>query len=583
MGQGVTAHRQVEGLEDVIAVRAALLAVGRAGGLEPATRSAIAVLISDALRAVCETGDNAEVDLAVTGCCLRVEVRGPAEAAEALRTATRVNRDLIPGELAVEGDGSGTALRLVQKLSEDAKTAKTAETAEDLEPAVRPELAAAVETLRDAEGSDDTALARDRLARNDQEVRELLAKLEARKDALERLDAELEETNRGVVALYAELDQRDQHKNEFLATLAHELRNPLGVMGTAIHAVRDHRELHESAVRPLEVAERQLWHLARLVDDLLDVSRIDQGKINLKREHIDLAEVVRRAIDTSEQLYRDREHELTLDLADEPLPLDGDPVRLEQVVDNLLTNAAKYTPEGGRVEVRTRRVDGRALLTVSDNGVGISEEMLGRIFQLFAQADDSLDRSSGGLGLGLALVERLVGLHGGTVAAHSEGEGEGSRFTVRLPLATGDADNNDRDEEATSVENSVDRTLSVLLVEDNEDAREMLALLLQGRGFEVTTAGDGVRGVERFDEDGPFDAAVIDIGLPELDGYGVGREIRSREGGGGVLLVALSGYGRDEDRERSSAAGFDHHLVKPVEPAELCKILRDVGADADAG
>ena len=556
-------YRRVAGLDDVMAVRAALLAVGRAGGLPHATRAAMAVLVSDALRAVCDTGDDAEVELGVTGGRLEVEVRGPAEAAEGLRSASRVNRELVPGEVAVAvgddaGDGGGAAMRLVQELGgEDG------------------ELAAAVGTLNDDTGGDEPALARERMARNDEEVRELLAKLEARGEALERLDAELEETNRGVVALYAELDQRDQHKNEFLATLAHELRNPLGVMGTAIHAVRDHQVLHEAAVRPLEVAERQLWHLARLVDDLLDVSRIDQGKIDLKRERIDLEEVVRRAVDTTEHLFRQRGHEVVIDLADEPLPVDGDPVRLEQVVDNLLTNAAKYTPEEGRVEIRTRRHGDQADLTVSDDGVGISQEMLGRIFQLFAQADDSLDRSSGGLGLGLALVERLVVLHGGTVRAHSEGEGQGSRFTIRLPLATGDADDNDRDEETTTVAKSVDGTITVLLVEDNEDAREMLALLLEGRGFQVTTAPDGAKGVARFRDDGPFDAAVIDIGLPELDGYGVAREIRSLETGGDSLLVALSGYGRDEDRDRSSEAGFDHHLVKPVEPDELCRILSE--------
>ncbi len=431
--------------------------------------------------------------------------------------------------------------------------------------------------------SDDTLPARERLARMDRELRELQAKLAARDEVLERLDAELEETNRGVVALYAELDQRDQHKNEFLATLAHELRNPLGVMGSAIQAVRDHEAFNDAAVRPLEVAERQLWHLARLVDDLLDVSRIDQGKIHLKRERIDLAVVVRRAMEASEQLYRDRGHDLVVDLADEPLPVDGDTVRLEQVVDNLLTNAAKYTPEGGRIEVRTYRQGEQAMLKVADNGVGISEEMLGRIFQLFAQADDSLDRSGGGLGLGLPLVERLVVLHGGTVAAHSEGEGEGAVFTVRLPLAAGDIDENDSDEEGTTVTSSVDRTISVLLVEDNEDAREMLALLLEGRGFEVTTAGDGAEGVARFAENGPFDTAVIDIGLPELDGYGVAREIRALEEGDRVLLVALSGYGRDEDRDRSSEAGFDHHLVKPVEPDELCRILAETGGASDAG
>jgi signal transduction histidine kinase/CheY-like chemotaxis protein len=538
-------RREVTAAADALAARAAVLAVCRAGGLDAATRSSLAVAVSEVAHRVCDAGGG-EVRLEVDGPALVVSVLGPRPVLE--EAASRCG-ELVPGTELAAG-----VLHLAQALPRRDEAA----------------LAAALASL-DAEPEDEVR----RLERHDAEMRELLGRLSARDDALERLDAELEETNRGVVALYAELDERDRRKNEFLATLAHELRNPLGVVGTALHAVRERNGHSEHVSRPLEVAERQLWHLARLVDDLLDVSRIDQGKITLHREHVDLAEVVRRAVESSGPLIERRGHRLDVDLGERPLVLDADPVRLEQVVDNLLSNAAKYTPEGGEIEIRTRAEDATAVLTVEDDGIGIAPEMLGRIFQLFAQADKSLERSSGGLGLGLALVERLVALHDGTVTAESAGEGEGSRFTVRLPLA--DTSEEEDPLDATRDETGPDAAAPgpVLLVEDNEDAREMLALLLEGRGFEVDTAEDGARGVERM-ESGEFGAAVVDIGLPGLDGYEVARRVRAGEAETGrrTLLIALSGYGRSEDRERSEEAGFDHHLVKPVDPDELCGLLR---------
>ncbi len=550
----VSWRRELAAAGDAAAARAAVLALGRAGGLDAAVRSALALAVSEAARRVCDAGGG-EVRLEVDDDGeLVAAVAGPHRV---LREAAARCRELVPG-----AELSGGVLYLAQPLGRRDD--------EELAAAL-----AAPEALADE--------AR-RLGALDPEVGELLARLAARDAALERLDAELEETNRGVVALYAELDERDQRKNEFLATLAHELRNPLGVVGTALHAVRESNGHEAHVARPLEIAERQLWHLARLVDDLLDVSRIDQGKITLRRERVDLAAVVSRAVESAAGLMERRGHRLTLDLGDQPMPLEADPVRLEQVVDNLLTNAAKYTPEGGHVEVRARPEDGAAVLTVADDGIGIAPQMLERIFQLFAQADESLERSSGGLGLGLALVERLVALHGGTVRAESPGEGQGSRFTVRLPLAAGAAAAAAEAAEAPlegAPEESgpqPDTPVSVLLVEDNEDAREMLALLLEGRGFEVATAADGASGVERI-QAGDFDAAVVDIGLPGLDGYEVARRVRDAEDGDGgrILLIALSGYGRSEDRERSAEAGFDHHLVKPVDPDELCGLLRGAG------
>ena len=352
----------------------------------------------------------------------------------------------------------------------------------------------------------------------------------------------------------------------------------MSVIATTLHTVRWRGDLAADDERLLAVAERQLRHLSRLVDDLLDVSRIDQKKITLRRELFDLADVVERAVETRSASMDKRDHELIVDLAPEPLPLLADPTRIEQVIDNLLTNAAKYTPEGGRIELAARREGEEAVLTVTDNGIGIPPQMLDRIFSLFAQADQSLDKSGGGLGLGLTLVDRLVEMHGGSVRAESEGEDRGSRFTVRLPLAAdGEAETAapaaaGGEQEAAGERERRASKPAVLIVEDNEDAREMLALLLEGRGFSVGTAADGTQGVEKGSS-GEWDVAIVDIGLPGLDGYEVAKRLRASDGGDDLLLIALSGYGRPEDRAKSAQAGFDQHLIKPVEPNVLFELL----------
>lgn len=550
---GALTRHPVDGLQVARTARGAVLEAGRAGGLEAEERSALAVAVSETARRLrgrgwlaLETGDGT----------LRAVFGGPAKT---LREAADSCAQLLPDVQLADDEDDRPVLVLERSLPKDD------------EPAVAGALDRfSARRVTDPAGEPGAG------GQTDREVRELLLRLRKRERDVERLNAELEETNRGVVALYAELDERDQRKNEFLATLAHELRNPLGVVGTALHAVRAKNSRDPEVARPLRLAERQLWHLARLVDDLLDISRIDQGKITLRRQRVDLAEVVVRSVESCGGLMRERNHHLDVNLGEESMPLNADPVRLEQVVDNLLSNAAKYTPEGGHVRVRAHRRDDHAVLRVEDDGVGIAPEMLDRVFQRFAQADETLDRSGGGLGLGLALVERLVSLHGGTVSAHSEGEGQGSRFLVELPLAAAGDERctvADAPAEASPEEKEEERgPLSVLLVEDNNDAREMMALLLEGRGFQVATAGDGPEGVERgTGED--FDAAVVDIGLPGLDGYGVARRLRAHERSADMLLVALSGYGRPEDRDESARAGFDHHLVKPVEPDELCRVL----------
>jgi len=544
--------------EDVLGARVRVLAVARRLGIEPERRLRLATALSRAAAAVCAAGGGGlVVDVGAAG--IAATVRGPADA---LREAAEAIRERVSeAELAAGLDGNST-LRVVEPLPRGTES--------DRRPAAPdvPDLLAA-------------------LAEEDAELVALVEAMEARDGDYARLNRELEETNRGVVALYAELDERDRRKNEFLATLAHELRNPMSIIGTALHTLRMTAGPEDGGARLLGVAERQLRHLARLVDDLLDVSRIDQDKIKLQREAVDLVAVVERAVDTRRAGLAEKGHELAVEVRDRPLPLWADPDRVEQVVDNLLSNATKYTPEGGHVAVVAAREGNEAVLTVTDDGIGIPPEMLDRVFQVFAQADPSLERSAGGLGLGLSLVDRLVALHGGTVVAHSEGEGKGSRFTVRLPLSRQSAEPAGAADGAEppaagregSGEGAGERPgvgPAVLLVEDNADAREMMALLLEGRGYRVGTAADGREGVEKASS-GEWDVAIVDIGLPELDGYEVARRVRGSDAGAGLLLIALSGYGRPEDCEKSVEAGFDRHLVKPVEPDELFQLLSTAG------
>ena len=362
------------------------------------------------------------------------------------------------------------------------------------------------------------------------------------------------------------VQQADEQKNTFLAMLAHELRGPLAPIASALHIIRRRAGGVSGIVHALDIADRQVHHQARLLDDLLDISRIVHGKVEPRREAVDLSTVARAAADALDMVVQTRAHQLRLDLPDEPVVVIGDATRLEQIVRNLLGNAVKYTDIGGRIDLCVERRTTEAVITVRDNGTGITREMLPRVFDLFAQGDASLARSQGGLGIGLTLVARLAELHGGTVAADSPGPGHGSTFTVtlpRVPTAVAPA--------PTERPAPIARSRRILVVEDNRDARVLLRVVLELEGHVVEEASDGVSAVRMAVEWAP-DIVVLDIGLPGLNGYEVGRRIRNRLGRA-VRLVALTGYGDSEARDRSDEAGFDAHLVKPVEPDRLARVV----------
>jgi CheY-like chemotaxis protein len=366
-----------------------------------------------------------------------------------------------------------------------------------------------------------------------------------------------------------ELVDADRRKDEFLAMLAHELRNPLAPLRTSLELLALDVEGRE---RFLEMAERQVRHLVRLVDDLLDVSRITRGKITLRREPVLLSDVVERAVEQSRSLIDARGHTLTVSLPREELRIQADLVRLVQVVGNLLSNATKYTPMSGSIWVTAERVGEEVVLRVRDTGVGIAPDLLPRVFELFVQGDAGLDRTRGGLGIGLTLVRALVALHGGRVAVTSGGAGLGSEFVVYLSALPGTMP-------ATAVGaergTSADRRLRILVVEDNADAAESLTALLQLWGHEVRVAYDGLAALRLAEAETP-DVILSDIGLPGMDGYELARQLRARPAFGRVVLVALSGYGRDEDRRQAAEAGFDHHLVKPPEMDTLLQLIGNV-------
>ncbi len=368
-----------------------------------------------------------------------------------------------------------------------------------------------------------------------------------------------------------ELAAADRHKDEFLAMLAHELRNPLAPIRNALHIMKHAGNAGPVVERVREVAERQVRHMARLLDDLLDVARISRGRIDLRREPVAVASILRQTVEAVRPLIEERCHELTIAPPVGPLWVDADPTRLEQVLTNLLNNAAKYTDPGGRIGLSAGREGDEVVVRVRDTGVGIAPDMLPRIFDLFVQAERRLDRSQGGVGIGLTLVRRLVELHGGTVEAFSPGLGRGSEFVVRLPLSaaapSGPAgpDNG----EAASLTRR-----RILVADDNRDAADSLALMLTMMGGEVHATYDGLAAVEAAAAFRP-DVIVLDVGMPGLDGYDAARRIREQAWGKDVVLIALTGWGQEEDRQRSEEAGFDHHLPKPVEPDALKRLLAD--------
>ncbi len=363
------------------------------------------------------------------------------------------------------------------------------------------------------------------------------------------------------------LRDADRRKNEFLATLAHELRNPLAPIRNGVHLLQ--RELEpEARGRVNRMLNEQLEHLVRLVDDLLEVSRITSGKVDLRRDLTDLRDVIRGAVDAATGLITAKSHELTLDLPDHPITVFGDQVRLVQVVANLLNNAAKYTPESGQIRVSLSRHKDEAFIKVRDNGLGIPPEMLPRVFEMFAQVDQTLGRSQGGLGIGLTLARNLVSLHGGALEGSSAGPGTGSEFTVCLPLAAPT-----RQPEAKQVTpETATQPVKVLVVDDSQDGADTLAMVLGLFNLNTRVAYNGPAAMAVIREWRP-DVILMDIGMPGMDGFEVARQVRANPDFAPVKLIALTGWGTTEDRRRTSEAGFDDHWVKPIDPATVTALL----------
>jgi PAS domain S-box-containing protein len=370
-----------------------------------------------------------------------------------------------------------------------------------------------------------------------------------------------------------ELREADRRKNEFLATLAHELRNPMAPLKNGLHIVRLSSEPDSPVHRVVDVMDRQLNHLVRLVDDLLDVGRITSGKVALRRRRVELREVLARSIEASQAIIDAHHHELDVDEGAEQLFVHGDLDRLAQIFSNLLGNAAKYTDDGGRIRVAVRRDASEAVVQVSDTGVGIPAAELTHVFDLFSQVRAHQGRTEGGLGIGLSLVKQLIAMHGGEVTAESAGLGKGTTFTVRLPLMQG---SKDEIKKTSSIHTSpCAKRLRILVVDDNADVAGSLAMLLEMQGHEVLSARDGVEAIARAG-DNNIDVALLDLGMPRMDGIETARRLREMPGTRNMLLAAVTGRGQDIDRERTREAGFDHHLVKPVDPARLTEILQTV-------
>jgi signal transduction histidine kinase len=370
--------------------------------------------------------------------------------------------------------------------------------------------------------------------------------------------------------LYAELREADRRKDEFLATLAHELRNPLAPIRNALRVMRLAGDDGSVAEESREMMERQLAQMVRLVDDLLDVSRITRDKLELRKERVALAAAIESAVETSRPLIEQMGHHLTVALPPEPVHLDADATRLAQVFANLLNNSAKYTERGGLIRLSAELCEGRVVVRVRDNGVGIPAEAMPWLFEMFSQVDRNLERAQGGLGIGLTLVKRLVEMHGGVVYAVSEGAGRGSEFVVELPV--GECVPEPEESSADDGGQAVAPKRRILVVDDNRDSATSLSMMLSLMGNETRTAHDGLEAVEAA---AAFrtDVILLDIGLPKLNGYDACRRIREQSNGCRPVVVACTGWGQVEDRRRTTEAGFDHHLVKPLDPDALQELL----------
>jgi signal transduction histidine kinase/CheY-like chemotaxis protein len=366
------------------------------------------------------------------------------------------------------------------------------------------------------------------------------------------------------------LKEADRRKDEFLAILAHELRSPLAPISNCVQILGLSDDLSPNVAQVRGIMEQQVKHLVRLVDDLLEISRINRGKIELRREPVELAAVIRGAVETSRPLIDAAGHQLAISICPEAMTLEADPVRLTQVIANLLNNAAKYTEHGGQIWLMARREGDEAVISVRDTGLGIAADMLPQVFDMFAQVGGTLNRAQGGLGIGLTLVKNLVHLHGGRVEAHSEGVGKGSEFLIRLPVAC--VQQCPPIPASTAHPKTGLRTRRILIVDDAPAAAYTLAKLLQALGQSVHTKHDAASALEYLRVERP-DVVISDIAMPSMDGYEFARRVRQEPEMSGIVLVALTGYGQESDRQLAKEAGYDHHLVKPVSLAALGELL----------
>lgn len=416
------------------------------------------------------------------------------------------------------------------------------------------------------------------------ELRQLNRNLEEANAQLALANSTLQaEKNRELEQLNDTLREANRHKDEFLAMLAHELRNPLAPIHNAVQLMRHPQLPSQQLIWARELIERQLGHLTRLVDDLLDVSRITRGKITLNREPIEIATAVTRAVEVVQPMLASQRHDLAIQIGPEPLLVQGDLTRLTQIFGNILSNAIKYTAPGGRIQLSAAALehDGVIEVRVSDNGIGIEAGALPTVFELFTQLRRADEPPQAGLGIGLALVKRLVELHGGTVEARSDGVGCGSEFVVRLPLNRDGVGAAPVLQEAATLHPGLDRR-RILVADDNRDALESLAQLLSLSGHEVYQAADGVEALKEARRSRP-DLLLLDIGMPGMDGYEVARRIRLEDWGREPVLVALTGWGQEEDRRRSREAGFDSHWVKPLDLSNLSRLLEMLPAVSATG
>lgn len=399
------------------------------------------------------------------------------------------------------------------------------------------------------------------------ERREVARQRDELTDASQKIARLLEESERTTQILR----DTDQRKDEFLATLAHELRNPLSPLRSAIEILRAAPVGSEPAADAMAILDRQCTHLARLVDDLLDVARFNRGLIELRPHTQDLREIAESSMQDCRAFIESKQHQLTYSAPEAPVWVNADSIRLAQIISNLLNNAAKYTNPGGSIALQIRQEPNSAVLSVADTGMGIAPSVIDSIWDMFAQVRDTLEKSQGGLGIGLTLVKRLVELHHGTIVAESEGIGKGSRFVLQLPLAMPPQ----KPAQGNSDMNPTRQRRRILVIDDNVDAARTMEMLLRLSGHEVSIAFDGETGLEFAISNLP-DLALVDIGLPKIDGFEVARRIRSHFGNEAIVLVALTGWGQEEDRAKSHAAGFDFHLTKPVAAQQLLKIIDEV-------